>query len=345
MEKVVYYQNHLNRVSRSFSFCIAKLEGDLREWVSLSYLLCRILDTIEDSEWSSKESQNLAFLNFESFLREAPSDLQVNAWASQFPANIDAGERELIFDSLPCFSFFHSLPEMVKQKIRNPIMNMYRGMQHYSVKKNAEGQLRLRSLAEVNQYCFFVAGLVGELLTDLVTSKWAGWEKKIQMRDAHHFGLFLQKINLLKDQQKDEKEGRFFIHSRQEVLQSLVHDAEGAIRYLQSLPLAEKGYRTFCAWSLFLGLGSLPWIEKSNILGKLMKIPRMATELLLNRVESVIDDNQALIKMFREMLPFEAPQSPIRILGDGSWMFRIYDGSLSREDLMALGMGACESSV
>ncbi len=339
MEKVAYYQNHLNRVSRSFSFCIAKLEGDLREWVSLSYLLCRILDTIEDSEWSSNEQQSQAFLSFESFLTTAPRDSEVTAWAHGFPLNIDAGERELILDSIQCFSLFHSLPETVKEKIRKPVMNMYRGMQHYSKKKELEGQLRLRSLSEVNQYCFFVAGLVGELLTDLVTLKWTAWEKKIQLRDAHHFGLFLQKINLLKDQQKDEKEGRFFIHSRQEVLQSLVHDAEGAIRYLQSLPLAERGFRIFCAWSLFLGLGSLPWIEKSNLLGKLMKIPRLATELLLNRVESVIDDNQALIKMFREMLPFESQQTSAPVVGDGSWMFRIYDGSLSPDDFLALGMG------
>ncbi len=338
MDRIQYYQGHLNRVSRSFSFCIAKLEGDLREWVSISYLLCRILDTVEDSTFSNSSAQERAFQDFAGFLAEQPSTGQIESWAQSFPKNIDSGELALIEDSWQCFAFFHQLPTNVREKIRRPVMNMYRGMRHFSNKKDINGHLRLSSLAEVNQYCFFVAGLVGELLTDLVNVKWPLGEKKICLRDAHHFGLFLQKINLLKDQKKDEEEGRFFIHSRQEVLQSMLHDAEGAIRYLQSLPLAEKGYRTFCAWSLFLGLGSLPWIEKSSLMGKLMKIPRLATELLLKRVESVIDDNQALVGMFREMLPSKRAQFVLDNSGDNSWMLPIYEGGLKREDFRALGL-------
>jgi phytoene/squalene synthetase len=338
MDRIHYYQDHLNRVSRSFSFCIAKLEGDLREWVSVSYLLCRILDTVEDSTWGDTRDQERAFQDFAGFLVNAPSVSQIQVWAKSFPPNIDSGERALIEDSWQCFAFFHQLPVGVREKIRRPVMNMYRGMRHFSNKKDGQGNLRLRTLAEVNQYCFFVAGLVGELLTDLVNVKWGVGEKKICLRDAHHFGLFLQKINLLKDQKKDEEEGRFFIHSRQEVLQSMLLDAEGAIRYLQSLPLAEKGYRTFCAWSLFLGLGSLPWIEQSSLMGKLMKIPRMATELLLKRVESVIDDNQALVLMFREMLPAKRANLNQTASGDTAWMLPIYEGGLKQEDFRALGL-------
>jgi phytoene/squalene synthetase len=341
MDKIAYYQGHLNRVSRSFAFCIAKLDGDLREWVSLSYLLCRILDTIEDAPWGDSSRQSEAFDGFQSFLFQAPSREEIQSWISLFPNEIDAGERQLLEDSRMSFELLDSLPLSVKERIRRPILNMYRGMRHFLEVKKERGQLRLQSLAEVNQYCFFVAGLVGELLTDLVREK---WPKQVfhsnHLTDAHHFGLFLQKVNLLKDQAKDEKEGRFLVHSRQEVMASLVKDAEGAIRYLQSLPLAEKGFRTFCAWSLFLGLASLPWIEQSSLLGKFLKIPRVATELLMNQIENIIDDNQALLKMFLEMMP-KIRKLDLKINpSDSNWIFSIYNGSLSREDFVKLGMSS-----
>ncbi len=49
LKEAEFYQTHLDRVSRSFAFCIRQLPDPLRGWVGLSYLLCRILDTIEDS--------------------------------------------------------------------------------------------------------------------------------------------------------------------------------------------------------------------------------------------------------------------------------------------------------
>jgi hypothetical protein len=216
-------------------------------------------------------------------------------------------------------------------------MNMYRGMRHF-LDRREQGALRLRTLAEVNQYCFFVAGLVGELLTDLVAQRWPSAPRNARnYLDAHHFGLFLQKINLLKDQAKDEKEGRFLVPSRTELLASLAKDAEGAIRYLQSLPLAEKGFRLFCAWSLFLGLASLPWIEKSRLLGIFSKIPRVFTEALLRKVESLIDDNQALLKLFREMLPKLPVGAPVTA-GEIPWMGDVYRGVLQRRDFQELGL-------
>ena len=68
-----HYQNHLNRVSRSFAFCIERLEGDFREWVGLSYLLCRILDTVEDAPWPSRQDREQAFARFEDFLEKGVS--------------------------------------------------------------------------------------------------------------------------------------------------------------------------------------------------------------------------------------------------------------------------------
>lgn len=340
MGETQFYQQHLDRVSRSFAFCIARLEGEMRDWVSLSYLLCRLLDTVEDAPWASSAEQDAAFEQFQAFLNFPPTQKMVNEWAATFPRGIDPGERQLLLESERCFSNLHALPAGVKEKIQQPVLNMYRGMRHFLHQRRGQGGLKLKSLAEVNQYCFFVAGLVGELLTDLVGQRWPGLPHSGgQYRDAHHFGLFLQKINLLKDQAKDEKEGRFLVPSRTELLASVAQDAEGAIRYLQSLPLAEKGFRLFCAWSLFLGLASLPWIERSKLLGLFVKIPRIVTERLLGTVEKLIDDNQALVRLFQEMLPtLPAAKVPAGSTQDIPWMSDLYQGSLSAEDFRALGL-------
>lgn len=340
MSEISFYQAHLDRVSRSFAFCIARLEGEMREWVSLSYLLCRILDTVEDAHWSSPEAQAEAFESFRSFLENPPTATAVQTWAASFPSAIPTGEAELLLDAHRCFANFHTLAPGVREKIRRPVMNMYRGMRHFLATRPAGAAIRLHTLAEVNQYCFFVAGLVGELLTELVSVRSPGFARAGVYRDAHHFGLFLQKINLLKDQAGDEKEGRFLVPSRPELLASLAKDAEGAIRYIQALPVAEKGFRLFCAWSLFLGLASLPWIEKSKRLGAFLKIPRLVTERLLGRVENVIDDNAALLALFRRMLPALPAVVPIAMSGGGfAWFSGAYrEGSLSAADFRSLGM-------
>ncbi len=335
-----HYQNHLDRVSRSFAFCIARLEGDFRGWVGLSYLLCRILDTVEDALWASTEKRDAAFAQFEKFMDQAPSEQEVLTWAAGFPI-VPEGERVLLVDSTRIFADLHSLPPSVREKIRKPVLNMYRGMRFFGKELQPGQSIRLRSLAEVNQYCFFVAGLVGDLLTELVTERWPGM--KITARtsvDAHHFGLFLQKVNLLKDQAADEREGRFLVHSRAELLASLRQDAEGALRYLQSLPIAEKGFRLFCAWSLFLGLASLPWTERSWAQGIFSKIPRLLTQKLLSTVEKIIDDNQALMRLFHQMLP-KLPQMPTAASSGFApvpWLSLVYKGGLGEKEFAELGM-------
>ncbi len=334
-----YYQNHLDRVSRSFAFCIARLEGDLRGWVGLSYLLCRILDTVEDAPWPNAGVRELAFLRFESFLHEGATAGQVEEWAALFP-EVPMGERALLADAARIFTDLHSLKESVREKIRRPVLNMYRGMRFFARDQQPGQLIRLRTLAEVNQYCFFVAGLVGGLLTELVAEHWPALKESPRTYlDAHHFGLFLQKVNLLKDQASDEKEGRFLVPSRPELFASLCHDAEGAIRYLQALPIAERGFRLFCAWSLFLGLASLPWTERSWAKGIFSKIPRLLTKKLMMSVEKVIDDNQALLLLFQSMLPALPKTTKIFVSrGTLPWMAQVYDGRLRDRDFTELGL-------
>lgn len=339
MEKVLL-QQHLNRVSRSFAFCIERLSGELRDWVTVSYLLCRILDTIEDSSWDEKDKQTNAFLQFEKYLYCSPDSQYVISWVKTFPQNTPEGETELLLDSKLVFDTFHEFPEEVKSRIQTTVLGMSRGMRAFLSERSEEKKFQIYTMAELNQYCFFVAGIIGELLTDLLSLHMRQRNKasKEDYRNAIHFGLFLQKINILKDQIRDEEEGRFLVPSRKAVISSLAIHADGAIRYILSIPVAERGYRLFCAWSLFLGLSSLTWFEKGLRLNKVMKLPRLVTSLLLNKVEKLIDSNDELLSYFQKLNSLH--EVDLVDLGPGV-PFRLsncYFGNLSLEDRNAVGV-------
>ena len=293
-----FYQGHLDRVSRSFAFCIARLDGALRERVGLSYLLCRLLDTIEDADWSTFALQERAFLRFDSFVTSRPRTAEVADWAREFPFSLPEGEALLLKDSERILTDFHELPEEVREPLGRLILSMSAGMRHFMCRKAEDGQLTLKTAADVNRYCFFVAGVVGEMLTQFAVKGFTA--RLTRLSDAFRFGLFLQKVNLLKDQRGDEKLGRFLVPSRPQLLSSLLADADGAFRYLLSLSEKERGFRLFCAWSLFLGLASLPWIQRAE-LDEALKIPREETLKLLSDIEETIDDCKALGRLFEEL--------------------------------------------
>lgn len=308
--------------------------------MGLSYLLCRLLDTIEDAKWDSFSEQKHAFLEFDEFLRgeEPLSHQRLETWIRKFPRDLVEGERYLLNDADRLFLDFMKWPDEVRRPTMRLIRSMGAGMTHFMNRKSQVGRLALRDIQEVNQYCFFVAGLVGEMLGHLHSRVSFSHKKMI---DAFRFGLFLQKINLLKDQREDEREGRFLVPTRAGVMASLRHDAEGAFRFLISIPEKEKDFRLFCAWSLFLGLASLPWIQQSAVEDGLQKIPREVARLCLDAVEERIADDHHLGKLFDEMtepLFVGLPRVGLSFSGSGDEraLLTLYEGSLPQDEVIAL---------
>ncbi len=343
-DRLVFYQTHLDRVSRSFAFCIARLQEPLRVQVSLAYLLCRILDSVEDAAWTDRAEQLRQFDMFDRLLLPGFSETDIQEWVGRFPLDLPEGERQLLPETGTVLRhiFELSLPE--REAILEPVRSMSRGMRHFA-KFNQEHKMQLRDLREVNQYCFFVAGVVGEILTRLVTlTRGLSAVDEASLIDAFHFGLFLQKVNLLKDQIQDERSGRFLIPSRPQVLDSLREHAQRAIDYITGIPEKLISYRLFCGWSLFLGLASLPWIERAYEEKSGIKIPRVRTQELLAEVEAVVGDNQRLRQMFELLLSFITTTSSERKKSEtdgdaenGLASASLYHGLLPRHRLRAFG--------
>lgn len=349
MQGIEFYQGHLDRVSRSFAFCIQKLDPPFRQWISLSYLLCRALDTIEDAPWTSAEAQEDQYSAFSSFLFQPPTEAHALKWSHGFPTAIPDSEKALLRDSVFLFQDLQQLPESVRGIIQTAVEKMAKGMLRYSMRGNTGG-LRLDGMTDVNRYCYFVAGVVGELLSWLFSVYRPDFEADGEFhKNALHFGLFLQKINLLKDQSMDQREGRYLVPDRAVLLASLRANARGAVRYLTQLPVEEKGFRTFCAWSLFLGAASLPWMEQAHAAQDGTKIPRSVTQQLLTAIEAIVQDNDALLgglEEYLKLLPPDPdatyppnPQGGVAANQDGAGWFRtLSQWNLGETALVELGM-------
>ncbi len=292
-------QAHLERVSRSFAFCIARLDQPLREQVGLAYLLCRILDTVEDAHWSDANVQKKSFNDFIEVLSDSN---KVKAWSEALLKNaekISANEAALIRETDLVVVKLQNLSNEAREVIFPPVISMAQGMREFAETRNLNhGRLHLKTLQDVNHYCFFVAGVVGEILDGLLrleASK-TGTQVQTKLSDGFRFGLFLQKVNVLKDRDSDLNEGRDLVPIVADVYQSSLVDAERAFAYLQAIPQSFKSYRLFCAWSMFLGLASLPHIAQGR------KIGRLETVSLLAKVEIKIDSPRSLEAFFAAML-------------------------------------------
>jgi phytoene/squalene synthetase len=323
-----FYQRHLDAVSRSFALCIPQLEPPFGPRVALSYLLLRVLDTVEDAAFPDKPIQQRQFNAFRQFLANPPSRAQVETFRSSFPAGITESEQNLLADTEVLVEDFHHLPAAARGIVASAIDRTAQGMAAYA---RRPGALRLLDLEDVSRYCCIVAGLVGELLTRL----WAlGGGAPPRMLLAYRFGQFLQKVNILKDQAEDEAVGRFLVPDRREILSSLRADAEGALAYLTSLPTGERGYRVFCAWSLMLGADALAQMDGPR------ESRRAQTMVLLDRTAQIAQDDEALRRQFRGLLPRLVEvrvRSPLAKPEPPDWFARMLEAPLSADDLIELG--------
>ena len=284
------YPGHLARVSRSFAACIAELEPPLAEWVGLGYLLCRLLDTVEDAPWASPEAQQAHFAAALRLCAAPAAPDVVAAWAAGLPDAIAPGERALLDDAPALLADLHALPPAPRAAMQVTLARMGRGMQGFARRRKRSGEVRLRDVMEVNRYCYVVAGVVGHLLSDLYACAQPKGARALDPVDAVHFGLFLQKVNLLKDRAEDEREGRFWLPDADAIRQSLRANAEGAARYLCAIDRAQRGFRLFCAFSLVLGAYSLQLYDGRAA----AKLDRAETLALFAQLRDTVDDQAAL---------------------------------------------------
>ena len=204
----------LQKTSRTFALAIPLLPEPTRNQVGIAYLLFRIADTFEDAVLWTRERRLEALGQLVELLDQDPSAAEVLARdCLREPPLEHAGYRELLARMPLVLRDFGALPLPARVAIRRYLIRSVDGMKQFVRRSDERNRLTLADIEDLRDYCYSVAGIVGEMLTELYLldrAELAAAAEELRSRAAG-FGEGLQLVNILKDAPRDAAEGRVYI--------------------------------------------------------------------------------------------------------------------------------------
>ncbi len=292
----------LEKTSRTFALSIPLLEEPTRREVMIAYLLFRIADTFEDaSHWpKDKRVQGLADFNglLSGYDRDAADQLAAK-WVAE-GVTPHAGYRELMAHVPFVLDAFFALRPSAVEPIRAHVIRSADGMARFVSQTNDDGQLVLQNIDELREYCYAVAGIVGEMLTELFLlggPALAPIAPYLRER-ARRFGEALQLVNILKDSASDAVEGRRYLPQgvpSSEIFALARQDLGAATEYILALQKAgsPRGTVAFTALPVELAWAALERVEKH---GPGSKVSRPEVFLIAQRVKRAVKRNEPAVR-------------------------------------------------
>ncbi len=152
-------------VSRTFALTIPQLPEPLCHAVSNAYLLCRIVDTIEDEPALPTAHKRRFCVQFADTVagRHSPQVL-ADELCPLLSEQTLAAEHMLVRLIPRVVGITHRLTERQRRPIERCVAVMADGMAEFQAGAGPEG---LSDLPALDRYCYYVAGVVGEMLTEL----------------------------------------------------------------------------------------------------------------------------------------------------------------------------------
>ena len=204
MEDWEYCQKALPKVSRTFALNISVLKGDLHRSILTAYLFCRIIDTIEDAAQLDPKIKIKLLHEFSRLIQDADYRKDaLTSWVRECEAvNGSPHDLELLSQTQRVFNVFDTLKNNHQAQIIPSVSEMARGMAYFQKKFNSNALTLLENEEELEEYCYYVAGVVGEMLCNLFLEEIPQLSPQARqtMRDtAVSFGLGLQMTNISKD--------------------------------------------------------------------------------------------------------------------------------------------------
>jgi len=200
-DDVAWYYDAVQGVSRTFALTIDELEEPMAREICLGYLLCRIADTVEDATDIPPDEQSRILETYSRALdSEDETSIAVFHDAVQQWIPEDANADWSIVDRAPeVVAEFEGLPEASRAVMVPSIREMVDGMATFVDRYADDGGLRLQSFEELESYCWYVAGTVGEFVTELLVDDVPESDRPAFRDNARSFALLLQLVNVAKD--------------------------------------------------------------------------------------------------------------------------------------------------
>ena len=322
----VYQTDILQGVSRTFALTIPQLPLPLRDVVGNAYLLCRITDTIED-EPSLSPVQKQAFS--ERFVevvagREAPGPF-AGELGALLSSSTTENEHDLIANTARVIRITHGFNAAQRSALERCVRIMSKGMAEFQLNATPAG---LDDLPHLDRYCYHVAGVVGEMLTELFCeySEEVAERREELLSLAVSFGQGLQMTNILKDVWDDRRRGAcwlprdVFLEAGFDLstlpagqggpgftagLLELVGIARqhlaNALRFTLLIPNRETGIRRHCLWALGMAVLTLRRIHSNPSFrdGQEVKISRKSVWAVTVVTSAVVRWNTVLEFLFK----------------------------------------------
>jgi len=295
--------------------------------VTNAYLLCRIADTIEDDPFLDPDTKDHFHTSFFRAVETGSGavDFATDLAPRLAPSTL-AAEFELIEESPRVLQVTRGMHPRQRFAIHRCLESMSQGMAEFARSRSRSG---LADVAEFERYCYFVAGVVGEMLTELFCDFSVGIDSN---RDqlaprAVSFGLGLQMTNILKDIWDDHEHGTCWLpreiferHGYDLRLLTPDHNGDGpafaasmhdlvgiahrhlreALDYTLAIPNDETGIRRFLIWAVLIAISTLRKISNDPLFtsGAQVKISRPRVTTIIAGSNALIRSNRGLTSLF-----------------------------------------------
>lgn len=280
-EPVKFCKDILSDVSRSFALTIPMLDDRIYKPIMITYLQDRLLDNFEDEGDISLERRKY-FLDRVVEIFD-PSNSSPDGVVQEIEEHAYLIPEESLARLTENSHLLRAANETLELEVRKLsfkwMLKMKEGMKKY-LKKD------IKTFTELDEYCYYVAGTVGGFLTDVILfkSNINTEDKNILLSKYNDAGLFLQKVNLIRDIKKDirERNKNFWplkslnltedmllnrdyklevMRGLNNMLNNIKEHIQGLVDYMEALPEEFSGYRRFFAVNNALGLATLEKME------------------------------------------------------------------------------------
>ncbi|KAF6168979.1 hypothetical protein GIB67_038476 [Kingdonia uniflora] len=306
----------LHKVSRSFGLVIQQLGPELRNAVCIFYLVLRALDTVEDD---TSINFDIKVPILEAFHR--------HIYDPKWHFSCGTKEYKVLMDQFHQLSTsFLELGKGYQEVIEDITKRMGAGMAKYILKE-------VETVDEYDEYCHYVAGLVGLGLSKLFYA--SKFEDLVSDSLSNSMGLFLQKTNIIRDYLEDINEipkSRMFwpreIWSKYvnkledlkykeisdkaiQCLNDMVTDAllhaEDCLKYMSDL--RDPSIFRFCAIPQVMAIGTLALCYNNiEVFRGVVKMRRGLTAKIIDRTNTMADVYGAFFD-FSTMLKFKVEKN------------------------------------
>ena len=204
-----YAEEILLKVSRTFALNINVLKGKLHKSILLAYLYLRIADTVEDDPDMNATRKKVVLGLFTNIFKTPElREEAITAFEEALPESwrkSDHPYMNLCLHTHVVVPLLKELPEKYAAPVRDVTVEMCQGMAKFAMRQEralSSGWFTLETVSDLDEYCYYVAGIVGKLLTSLFAADTPLIKNKrkaeMQKLDVS-FGLALQVANIVKD--------------------------------------------------------------------------------------------------------------------------------------------------